>query len=53
MAALLPKAPPGRRFVAWLYTGPVGHLWSTSLDIVVAWVRWGLGRVRRARKSGQ
>jgi len=38
MAAPLPKPPPSRRLVAWLYTGPLGHLWSTSVDVVLAWV---------------
>ena len=36
MAATLPPAPPARRLLAWVYTGPLGHLWSTSVDIVVA-----------------
>jgi len=37
---------PGRRLAAWLYTGPVGHLWSTAADVVVAWARWGAARAR-------
>jgi hypothetical protein len=31
-------APPSRgaaeRFAAWIYTGPLGHLWSTGVDVV-------------------
>ena len=39
--------PPRRRALAWIYTGPLGHLWSTLADVVVLWVRWGTGRVRQ------
>jgi hypothetical protein len=38
--------PPHRRLAAWIYTGPLGHLWSTMVDIVVEWARWGAGRLR-------
>jgi hypothetical protein len=36
---------------AWLYTGPLGHLYATAADIVELWSRWGLGRLR-AKKKG-
>ena len=39
-------APP-RRFVAWIYTGPLGHLWSTAADVVTLWVKWGAAGARR------
>jgi hypothetical protein len=34
----------GRRTIlaAWLYTGPLGHLYGTGADIVELWTRWGL-----------
>ena len=38
--------PPHRRAAAWIYTGPPGHLYGTTADIVVAWARWGRGLVR-------
>ena len=28
--------------LAWLYTGPLGHLYGTTADIVELWVKWGL-----------
>jgi hypothetical protein len=24
---------PGERLAAWLYTGPLGHFWSTTADL--------------------
>ena len=43
---------PGERALAWLYTGPFGHLYGTAADIGVLWTRWATGvaraRVRRA-----
>jgi hypothetical protein len=38
--------PPHRRAAAWIYTGPLGHLYGTTADIVVAWARWGSGALR-------
>ncbi len=32
---------------AWLYTGPLGHLYSVCLDIAVLWARWALSRIGR------
>jgi hypothetical protein len=38
----------GRRTIlaAWLYTGPLGHLYGTTADIVELWTRWGLRQFR-------
>jgi hypothetical protein len=44
-AALAAPSPP-RRLAAWLYTGPLGHLWSTTADIASLWLRWSAGRAR-------
>jgi hypothetical protein len=45
------RRPPGERFVAWLYTGPLGHLWGAVADIASMWLRWqwsrGVARVQR------
>jgi hypothetical protein len=38
--------PPHRRLAAWIYTGPLGHLWSTLADVVVLWTRWGAAKLR-------
>ena len=46
--------PAPERALAWLYTGPLGHLWGTVADIVVLWVRWGTAtaRARWRARSG-
>ena len=31
--------PPTERALAWLYTGPLGHLWSVVADVVIFTVR--------------
>jgi hypothetical protein len=36
----------GERLVAWLYTGPLGHLWSVVADISLAWARWARSAAR-------
>ena len=33
--------------MAWLYTGPLGHLYGVLADIGAMWVRYVAGRVRR------
>jgi hypothetical protein len=38
--------PIGERALAWIYTGPVGHLWSPLADIVTLWTKWLVARVR-------
>jgi hypothetical protein len=52
VAALASSAPPIRRgplerAAAWLVTGPLGHLWSVTADVVLLWVRYALARARR------
>jgi len=37
---------PHRRAAAWIYTGPLGHLYATTADIAVAWARWGKAELR-------
>jgi hypothetical protein len=45
--------PRSERALAWLYTGPFGHLWSAVADISVLWTRWIAGEaVRRFRARG-
>ncbi|MFL5781556.1 MAG: hypothetical protein ACJ760_09605 [Thermoleophilaceae bacterium] len=44
--AALPPAPAPRRLAAWLYTGPLGHLWSMVADIATLWGRWAVATVR-------
>jgi hypothetical protein len=56
------QAPPAlasralaRRLLAWLYTGPLGHLWSTVADIVSLWTEWAAATARermRERRAG-
>jgi hypothetical protein len=36
---------------AWLYTGPLGHLYGTAADIVELWGRWGWSRLRATKKG--
>ncbi|MBV9213435.1 MAG: hypothetical protein JOZ25_07285 [Actinobacteria bacterium] len=45
--APLPRAHAARRLLAWLYTGPLGHLWSTAADVVSLWLRWAVAGARR------
>jgi hypothetical protein len=35
----------GERLVAWLYTGPLGHLWGAVADISSMWLRWMWSRL--------
>jgi hypothetical protein len=34
------------RALAWVYTGPPGHLWGAVADIGLMWMRWQAGRLR-------
>ena len=34
------------RVLAWIYTGPLGHLWGGLADISEMWLRWMYGRLR-------
>ena len=38
---------PSERLVAWLVTGPPGHLWSVVADVAVLWLRYGVARLGR------
>jgi hypothetical protein len=38
--------PPRERALAWLYTGPLGHLWGTLADIAELWARWAAASAR-------
>ena len=38
---------PRDRLLAWIVTGPLGHLWSAVADIAVFAARYGAGRLRR------
>ena len=40
------ERPVGERVLAWIYTGPIGHLWSPVADIATLWTRWIAGRLR-------
>jgi hypothetical protein len=39
---------PGRSdaILAWLVTGPLGHLWSAVADMVLLWARYLMARSR-------
>jgi hypothetical protein len=45
------KRGPAERLVAWLYTGPLGHLYGIVADISVMWARYGWSRARRRLKA--
>jgi hypothetical protein len=34
------------RVAAWIYTGPLGHLWGGLADISEMWLRWMWSRAR-------
>jgi hypothetical protein len=35
------------RLAAWFVTGPLGHLWSVLVDVVVLWTRYVAARLRK------
>ena len=39
--------PARDRFLAWIYTGPVGHLYGTLADVAQLWILYLASRVRR------
>jgi uncharacterized membrane-anchored protein len=41
-----PRPPRHRRWEAWLWTGPLGHLLGGGLDLAGAFARYGLARLR-------
>ncbi len=36
----------GDRFLAWIYTGPLVHLYGTMADVVQLWIAYIGSRVR-------
>jgi hypothetical protein len=47
----MPRRAPAERLWAWLYTGPLGHLYGIVADIAVLWLRYARVRLR-ARVRG-
>ena len=43
----LVRRGPAERVAAWLYTGPLGHLWSTAADLGSFFFRSLLTRAQR------
>jgi hypothetical protein len=39
--------PARERFLAWIYTGPVGHLYGTVADVAQLWILYLASRIRR------
>jgi hypothetical protein len=39
--------PVRERFLAWIYTGPVGHLYGTVADVTQLWFAYVASRVLR------
>ena len=37
---------PAERALAWLYTGPPGHLYGVLADVAVLWARYAASRLR-------
>jgi hypothetical protein len=37
---------PLERLQAWLYTGPLGHLYGLVADVVTLWLRYARSRLR-------
>jgi hypothetical protein len=40
------RRPPDERLLAWIFLGPLGHLWSAVADIAVLWTRYAAARLR-------
>jgi hypothetical protein len=38
---------PAERALAWLYTGPLGHLYGVVADVVMLWARYAASRLRK------
>jgi hypothetical protein len=39
--------PARERFLAWIYTGPLGHLYGTLADVTQFWILYLASRIRR------
>jgi len=37
---------PRERFLAWIYTGPLGHLYGTFADVTQLWLGYLGSRIR-------
>ncbi len=37
---------PAERALAWLYTGPLGHLYGVVADVAVLWARYAASQLR-------
>jgi hypothetical protein len=42
----LVRRPVAEKLQAWIVTGPLGHLWSTTADITLIWARYLANRAR-------
>jgi hypothetical protein len=45
------RRSPGERLLAWIVTGPLGHLWSAVADVTLLLGRYLASRLRRSRRS--
>jgi hypothetical protein len=43
---------PRPRFAAWLYTGPLGHLYAGTADVLTLLSRFALARARERTRGG-
>ncbi len=41
------RVPARDRFLAWIYTGPIGHFYGTVADVTELWIRYLASLVRR------
>jgi hypothetical protein len=41
----------GDRFLAWIYTGPVGHLYGTVADVTELWIAYLTSRIQRRLRT--
>jgi hypothetical protein len=40
------------RVTAWIYTGPLGHLYGTAADVIQLWVAYLASRARLRLRDG-
>jgi hypothetical protein len=43
--------PARDRFLAWIYTGPVGHLYGTLADVAQLWIAYLSSRIQRRLRA--
>lgn len=41
------QVPARERFLAWIYTGPVGHLYGAVADVTQLWILYVASLIRR------